>query len=176
MLARCLPRHTWNLEAHLELGHLDTWNLEMELFFAFRGVRGWEGGCGWVARCWPGPAGGPETRRPETELMFVSHVCFPCFASALQGGRGPLHLIKFIYFYPCLLLPCRVVEAPWRLPAANPDDYFNYDLKEQGWRSYQKLVRSSSLRNRGVGGARKRGAWVGWGGVGGGYQKLVRSW
>lgn len=35
---------------------------------------------------------------------------------------------------------CRVVEAPWRLPNANPSDFFNYGLTERTWRDYCKKV------------------------------------
>lgn len=36
---------------------------------------------------------------------------------------------------------CRVIQAPWRMSTADPQDFFNYDQDLGSWKDYQLRVK-----------------------------------
>lgn len=40
---------------------------------------------------------------------------------------------------------CRVVQAPWRMPGADPADFFNYGLNINTWKEYVARIHQFRL-------------------------------
>ena len=68
-----------------------------------------------------------------------------CFPFGLSFHRPAFVSCYLRFLCQCLLLShqllhiatvCRVVQAPWRLPGADPADFFNYGLNINTWKEY----------------------------------------